>query len=238
MAGRFRGASFEQAVEHVRRSAAPSGLCPPLFLARAAIDDSRAVALAVWGVFNPFGSSRVRLLGVEFDGPGDELLLVHEVAHPRHPRAIAHGSIAGAPGGVLRALLAERAQAGEEPVLPAPPTHVDLAASVLGEPDLRALLCDALASRSELDLEACCILMEQHGADVKERTKDELRVALGTVMDKHAGVHRPPGPPSAELLARWWGLVTDTELGAGERAAIAALGGGKLRVRPPLDPGA
>jgi hypothetical protein len=234
MAGRVRGAAFDPAVEHASRTRSSSGLCPPLLLAGDAVDDSRASALAVWGVFNPFGSSRVRLLAVEIDRPGDELLLVHEVSHPRHPRATAHGLLSGPPGPLLRELLAERAIAGKEPVLPAPPTHVDLPASVLGEGELRSLLCESLASRAELDLEACCSLIEEHGADVKERTKDELRVAIGIVMDRHAGIRRTPGPPTREALARWWSLVTDAELGAGERAAIDELGSGHLRVRPPL----
>ena len=81
---------------------------------------------------------------------------------------------------------------------------------------------------------ACCELIERHGADVAERTKDELRGALNTVMDIQAGVHRKPGKPSAALLSRWWGLVTDSELGAGERAAIDELGGSHLSVRPPI----
>jgi len=236
VAGRFRGASFERAVEHARETRAADGLCPPLALARGAVDDSKVRAWAVWGVFNPFGSSRVRLLSVETGAPEGEALLVHEVSHPRHPRCVAHGWIGEQALPTLRELLVQRASGGSEPVLPAPPTHVDLASSLLGEPELRELIYGSLGDRPELDLAAACDLIERHGVEVKQRTVDELRGALATMSAQHAGRHRPPGPPTPELLERWWRLVTDVEFGAGERAAIDELGGAHLRVRPPLEP--
>lgn len=89
---------------------------------------------------------------------------------------------------------------------------------------------------SGLDLAVACKLIEEHGADVKERTKDELRLALVTVMeqDRQPIRRRSSAPPSDEQLERWWGLVTDVELGSRERTAMTELGAAHLRVRPPL----
>ena len=107
--------------------------------------------------------------------------------------------------------------------------------SELSEDELRGLICRSLAQRERLDLAACCDLVERHGSDVKERTKDELRGAIGSVMDRHAGNRRLPGPPSSELLSRWWSLVSEPAHVAAEKAAMDELGAAHLRVRPPLD---
>lgn len=234
--GRVRAAGFAAAAAHARDSTGDDGLCPPLALDRRALADRLALPLAAWGVFNPFGSSLVRLLAVEGEGDGPALL-VHEIGHARHRRALLHGRVDGEPLPVLRALVHARARGGEEPLLPVPPTHVDLERSDLGETALRELLTGPLAGRDDFDLAAACGHLEVHGSDVKERTKDELRSALGAVMRRPLGRDRSPGPPSPELLRRWWSLVTNPEHVEAERRQIEELGARTLRMRPPLQSG-
>ena len=235
-AGRVRAADFETAATHLRLSTGADGLCPPLSLDRRALVDRLAVSLAAWGAFNPFGSSLVRLLAVEGeeDGPA---LLVHEIAHARHPRAVLHGALRGEPLPTLRALVHARARTGEEPLLPLPPTHVDLSRSQLDEAAMRELITGPVVARGDFDLAEGCAQLERHGADVKERTKDELRSALGVVMARQLGTHRAPGPPSPELVSRWWSLVTDAAHVEAERRQVEELGARTLRVRPPLEAG-
>ncbi len=226
----------------------------PISATRELANTSHVTDLVQWWWFNPFGHTMCALRMWDSDDRKHRILGVAQWQRP-HASIVIYAAATRAVlvdlGGLLDAiegLFARHARSGSAPILPNPPTSVDVRR--LLHPSMYHALKKSFEpvarAQERLDLQLSCMYKQAAPADPYLRTSIEIAASINETAheldtlvtdpalaaqirghlaqklskDGAARNRREPQEPSDDDIDQWWELVTDSAHVAAERAAV------------------